>query len=104
MHECFNVVGGSVGRGHAVLVRAVEPISGIDEDRRTSGPGLLTRALEISRAHDGASLTTGDLFVAARTMRPRIVVSTRIGVDYAGVWAKKPWRFYDPNSRCVSRG
>ena len=101
MHECFNVVGGAVGRGHAVLIRAVEPVSGVEE--RTSGPGLLTRALGISRAHDGASLTGGELFVAARTKRPRITVSTRIGVEYAGIWAKKPWRFYDARSPCVSR-
>ena len=101
MHECFNVVGGAEGRGHAVLVRAVEPVSGIAE--RTCGPGLLTRALGITRAHDGASLLEGDLFVAARAKRPRITVSARIGVDYAGRWAKKPWRFYDPASPCVSR-
>jgi DNA-3-methyladenine glycosylase len=101
MHECFNVVGGAEGRGHAVLVRAVEPVSGISE--RTSGPGLLTRALGITRAHDGVSLLDGDLFVAARAKRPRIVVSTRIGVEYAGKWAQKPWRFYDPQSTHVSK-
>lgn len=103
MHECFNVVGGAEGRGHAVLIRAVEPVSGIDDERRTSGPGLLTRALGISRVHDGASLTTGELYIAARTKRPRIAVGVRIGVEYAGKWAKKPWRFYDPRSPCVSR-
>lgn len=103
MHECFNVVGGAEGRGHAVLIRAVEPVAGIAASVRTSGPGLLTRALAISRAHDGKSLTSSELFVAARTKRPRITVRTRIGVEYAGKWAKKPWRFYDPDSKCVSK-
>ena len=66
-------------------------------------PDLDTRALGITRAQDGASLLGADLFVAARIERPRITVRTRIGVEYAGVWAKKPWRFYDPSSPCVSR-
>jgi DNA-3-methyladenine glycosylase len=103
VHECFNVVGGAEGRGHAVLIRAVEPVAGIPDRTRTSGPGLLTRALGISRAHDGLSLVGSAIFVAARTKRPRITVSTRIGVEYAGKWAKKPWRFYDPESTCVSK-
>lgn len=101
MHECFNVVGGAEGRGHAVLIRAVEPVFGVEG--KTSGPGLLTRALGITRAHDGASLLGEDLFVAARTKLPRITVRTRIGVEYAGTWAKKPWRFYDPQSDHVSK-
>ena len=104
MHECFNVVGLAEGRGHAVLVRAVEPLAGIDEDARTSGPGLVTRALGITRAHDGADLVSGDVYVAARLSRPaRIEVGPRVGVGYAGAWADKPWRFFDPSSVCVSR-
>lgn len=101
MHECFNVVGGAEGRGHAVLIRAVDPVANVDA--KTSGPGLLTRALGITRAHDGASLLGTELYVAARTKRPRITIRKRIGVEYAGLWARKPWRFYDPASSCVSK-
>jgi len=95
MHECFNVV---CGRGHAVLVRAGE-VSGA----RASGPGLFARALGISRAHDGADLTRPELFVAARDRRPRIGVSARVGVAYAGEIAEAPWRFFDAESVHVSR-
>ena len=104
MYDCFNVVGGAEGRGHAVLVRGVEPISGID-DLRTAGPGRLTRALGIKRADDALDLATESprIFLSARDRRPRIVTSARVGVGYAGAWADKPWRFYDPTSAFVSR-
>lgn len=104
MYECFNVVGLEEGRGHAVLVRAVEPVSGIDERRRTSGPGLVTRAMNITRADDGRDLTVGELFIAARARRPRrIAITARVGVAYAKEWADKPYRFFDAGSPFVSR-
>lgn len=104
MHECFNVVGLRDGCGHAALVRAIEPVSGLAAGVRTSGPGLVTRALGITRAHDGVDLCAGELFIAARERRPaRISRSARVGVAYAGAWAQKPWRFFDPASPCVSR-
>lgn len=96
MYDCFNVVGGAFGRGHAVLVRAVEHPGG-------AGPGRLTRALGITRADDGADLTKGRIFIAARQRRPRIATSPRVGVAYAGEWADRPWRFFDPTSASVSR-
>lgn len=103
MYDCFNVVCFGEGRGHAVLVRAGEPIVGIDQGARTDGPGRVTRALGISRAHDGLALTRPPLTIAPRAKRPRIAVSARVGVGYAGVWADRPWRFYDPASAHVSR-
>lgn len=103
MYECFNVVCFGEGRGHAVLVRAGEPVVGIEPDVRTDGPGRMTRALGISRAHNGADLTSPALRIAPRTKRPRIAVSARVGVGYAGVWADEPWRFFDPASPHVSR-
>jgi DNA-3-methyladenine glycosylase len=110
MHECFNVVGNEKGCGHAVLVRAVEPIgagawSGSDTiDACAAGPGLVTRAMKITRADDGVDLTRGDLFIAARAKRPaRIAITARVGVAYAKHWADKPYRFYDASSPCVSR-
>jgi DNA-3-methyladenine glycosylase len=104
MYDCFNVVCFGEGKGHAVLIRAVEPAQGIDEGVRTDGPGRLARALGISRAHDTADLVEGDaLYVAPRTKRPRIVASPRVGVAYAGDIAEAPWRFYDAASPRVSR-
>lgn len=104
MHECFNVVGLRDGCGHAALIRAVEPVSGIADGVRTSGPGLVTRALGITRAHDGEDLRAAELFIAPRERRPvRIACSARVGVAYAGAWADKPWRFFDPTSPSVSR-
>jgi DNA-3-methyladenine glycosylase len=107
MYDCFNVVCFGEGKGHAVLVRAVEPVSGVPEGARTDGPGRLARALEITRAHDGVDLVRGEgkgtLGIAPRSGRPRIAVSARVGVAYAGEIAEAPWRFFDPTSKHVSR-
>jgi DNA-3-methyladenine glycosylase len=103
MYDCFNVVTSREGRGHAVLVRAVEPVSGIADDVRTNGPGKLTRALGITRAHDGVDLTSSAIRILPRTSRPKIVTSARVGVAYAGEIAEAPWRFYDACSLHVSR-
>jgi len=104
MYDCFNVVCFGEGKGHAVLVRAVEPISGLPDGAGTDGPGRLTRALGITRRDDAIDLVAGDrIFLAARDRRPKIGVTPRVGVAYAGVWADKPWRFFDAGSRFVSR-
>ncbi len=101
MYDCFNVTCFGEGKGHAVLVRGVEPLAGITG--RTDGPGRLTRALGITREHDGMSLTAGPLHLEERTRRPRIAVSARVGVAYAGEIADAPWRFFDAESAHVSR-
>ncbi len=103
MYDCFNVVCGARVRGHAVLVRAVEPLDGVDEGVRTDGPGKLTRALGITRALDGHDLTKAPLVVLGREKRPKLVVTARVGVAYAGEIADAPWRFYDGASKHVSR-
>lgn len=104
MYECFNVVCFGEGKGHAVLVRGVEPVRGLPEGMRTDGPGRLARALAITRAHDTADLVEGQaLSIDARTRRPRIAVSARVGVAYAGPIAAAPWRFFDADSRFVSK-
>lgn len=102
--NCLNLVTATAGVPHAVLIRALEPVSGISAT--THGPGLLCRALHIDRSLNGMDLTGGTLWVerpAAREHRkPRVVRSTRIGVEYAGDWALKPWRFLDGDSPYVS--
>jgi DNA-3-methyladenine glycosylase len=105
MHDCFNVVCFGEGKGHAVLVRAVEPVSGLAPGS-TAGPGRLTRALGITRIDDAVDLVSpARIFLAprARGTRPRMGVSARVGVAYAGEWADKPWRFFDAASAHVSR-
>ena len=103
MHECFNVTCWGAGRGHAVLVRAGEPTGGIDEHVRLDGPGRFARAMGLSREHDGQDLTEAPIYLCGRAGRPRIAVSPRVGVAYAGAWADRPWRFYDPSSSHVSK-
>ncbi|MBX3188731.1 MAG: DNA-3-methyladenine glycosylase [Labilithrix sp.] len=104
MYDCFNVVCFGEGKGHAVLVRAVEPVRGVAEGVRSDGPGRLTRALGITRAHDGEDLLGGGrIAIAPRASRPRIAVSARVGVAYAGAIAEAPWRFFDAASAHVSR-
>jgi DNA-3-methyladenine glycosylase len=101
--NCLNVVTASVGVPHAVLIRALEPLGGLAD--KTWGPGLLCRALGIDRSLNGADLCRGALTLHARPASrpaPRIVTATRIGVDYAGDWAGKPWRFCERDSPFVS--
>lgn len=101
--NCLNVVTRARGIPQAVLLRAVEPLAGVRE--RTSGPGLLCRALGIDRRLNGADLLGNVLWLECAprgTQAPRIVRTTRIGVEYAGAWALKPWRFYDARSPWVS--
>ncbi len=104
MHDCFNVVCFGEGRGHAVLVRAGDPVVGVEAGLRTDGPGRVARALGITRKDDGVDLASDELFISPRTQRPgRIVAGPRVGVAYAGPIADKPWRFVDPASEHVSR-
>lgn len=113
MHWQMNLVTGAVDEPHAVLLRAVEPVEGLElmAVRRglpptsrdlTNGPGKLCEAFGIDKAHYAADLCEGPLFLAPGT-RPRVARSPRIGVDYAGEWAERPWRFYDRESPWVSR-
>jgi DNA-3-methyladenine glycosylase len=105
MHHCFNVVTDLEGIGAAVLVRALEPAD--DVAGRTDGPGRLCRTLGIDRSHNALDLTdagAGDLWIERRTGPSvgEIATSPRIGVEYAGEWAARPWRFFLPGSRHVS--
>jgi DNA-3-methyladenine glycosylase len=102
--HCLNVVTAATGVPHAVLLRALEPLTGIED--RTWGPGLLCRAMHIDKRLNGMDLCGDVLWLerpSAGSRRPvRIARSARIGVDYAGEWARRPWRFYDKDSRYVS--
>jgi DNA-3-methyladenine glycosylase len=110
----LNLVVASEGEPHAVLIRALEPVRGIDlmarrrrkaADSRdlTNGPGKLTQALAITGDDYGRDLCAKVLFLEEAD-RPagRIGRSPRINVDYSGDWAAKPWRFYERGNRYVS--
>ncbi len=100
---CLNIVTAAKGVPHAVLLRALEPVTGIDD--KTWGPGLLCRAMHIDKKLNGADLCGDALWLErppASSRPPRITRSERIGVEYAGDWARRPWRFYDRDSPYVS--
>lgn len=102
MYWMLNVVCGKPGEAHAVLIRAAEPLDGWDAN--LSGPARLARALGITGADNGLDLTGGQLFLLGGAAdRPRVLNCTRVGVDYAGDWKDQPLRFYDADSRAVSR-
>lgn len=102
--NCMNVVTAREGVPHAVLLRALEPIEGVTD--KTWGPGLLCRAMKIDRTLNGEDLCAERLWIerpsGRKTQPVRIGTSPRIGVDYAGAWAKRPWRFFDRASSYVS--
>ena len=92
VHHCLNVVTGDVGYPAAVLIRATEPPAGAAS---TSGPGRLCRVFLIDRALDGCSLTGKGLWLEEGTAARDADVrrTPRIGVDYAGAWARRTYRF-----------
>ncbi len=113
MHFCMNVVTGREGEGSAVLLRAVEPLAGLEwmchrrgvADPRLicSGPARLTQAYGIGRADNGMDLLAArDLFVARGRPIPDggVGVGPRVGITAA---AERPWRFYELGNRFVSR-
>ena len=101
--NCLNVVTGAAGRPHAVLLRALSPVQDLAE--ASWGPGLLCRAMRIDRHLNAADLCGEVLWLerpGVATPEPRIGRSARIGVDYAGHWARRRWRFFDRDSPYVS--
>lgn len=112
LHHCFNVVTGPEGRGEAVLVRALEPLEGLElmrerrgrgKDRELcNGPAKLASALGIGPAQDGADLLSGDLRLDGTTRRRTPVeVGARVGITRD---TDLPLRFRVRGSRWVSRG
>lgn len=103
MHHCVNVVTEPEGQASAVLLRALEPVQNLDG--RTQGPGLLCKALGLDLRHNGCDLLGEELYVAESLPLPpiRVVRRPRIGVDYAGHWARRLLRFYIRDNRYVSK-
>jgi DNA-3-methyladenine glycosylase len=119
LHHLFYLVTTETGLPHAVLIRAVEPLDGpaLMAERRgvgehsanlCNGPGKVCQALAIDRRHYGFDLTRaaagthGRLYLTDGPRGP-VASARRIGVDYAGSWAEKPWRFLERGNRWVSK-
>jgi DNA-3-methyladenine glycosylase len=120
MHHCINVVCGPDGTAAAVLIRALEPVDGLDamrarrggsagsDARLAAGPARLCQALAIDRGHSGIDLISDPrLYLAEGTARipdETVVTGPRVGVDYAGQeWSGRPWRFGIADHASLSR-
>ncbi|HEY6902450.1 MAG TPA: DNA-3-methyladenine glycosylase [Puia sp.] len=116
IHHLFNVVTNKKDTPHAVLVRALEPLEGIETMLRrtgkrkldytlTRGPGNLSKALGLLTSHTGWLLSSDEIYIGDdgyRVRKAQIVATPRIGVDYAGEDKKLPYRFYVEGNPYVS--
>lgn len=115
LHHCANVVAGPGTKPEAVLVRAVAVDEGLEvarrrrgpsvaADRIASGPGNVGRAFGFDRSLDGVDLLAGPVRITPRAgPSPSIRRGPRVGVDYAGAWARLPLRFWIADDPHVSR-
>lgn len=116
IHHLFNVVSNIEGKADAVLIRAIEPVEGLEammlrrkiannDKRLTGGPGVLTQAMGIQTKHYGTPLDSTLIWIedAPLIEKKDIVATKRIGVEYAEEDASKLWRFYIKENKWVSK-
>jgi DNA-3-methyladenine glycosylase len=115
-YYCLNAVTEAEGYPAAVLLRAIEPLNNIETMRGlrknpprdldiASGPGKLCMALGIGKSLNGADLIGSSLWIEDRGFRPESIgAGPRVGVDYAGAYRDKPWRFFEAGNPHVSKG
>ncbi len=117
IHHLFNVVTNKINIPHAVLIRAIEPIIGIDEmlKRRkkiniqptlTSGPGSMSSSLGIKTSDSGSDLCGNRIYIEDRGINisdSKIISTKRVGVDYAGKDALLKYRFYIKGNKFISK-
>lgn len=117
IHHLFNIVTNREGYADAVLIRAIQPVSGIksilkrrnaskDSITLTNGPGKLSKALGIDMAYNGMDLLSNYIWIednGYEVTSDQIVVSKRVGVDYAEEDADLPWRYYIKNNNWISK-
>ncbi len=107
LYYCFNITTERKGFPAAILIRAVEPIKPrLGNIHLTNGPAKLCRYLKINRKLNGLDLTGNILWLEDRGEKipqQKIVATKRIGVDYAGSWKNKKWRFYLKDNPFVSK-
>jgi DNA-3-methyladenine glycosylase len=116
IHHLFNVVTNAAETPHAILIRAIDPVEGIElmtertkkmdtDHTLTRGPGNVSKALGITTEHTGISLQSDSLFLAddgGQFEKKQVILSPRIGVDYAGPDALLPYRFFVKGNPYVS--
>ena len=116
IHHLFNIVTNKENIPHAVLIRAIQPLDGIEimlqrrnkkkvDQSLTAGPGSLTRALGITVKDSGTLLMDNLIWLEDQNFQIKnqdILASPRVGVQYAGKDAQNPWRFQVENSPWVS--
>ena len=117
IHYLFNVITNTADVADAVLIRALEPLDGIDtmlerrgmhrmEHRIAAGPGSVSRAMGIDKSHNGLDMTHREIWIEDRGIsykKTQIIASPRVGVDYAGEDAKLPWRYRLKDSPWTSK-
>ena len=118
IHHLFNVVTNIQDVPHAILIRAVEPLEGIDimmarrgktklQPSLTAGPGAMSMALGISTTITGYSLQESEVYIEDRGVKipsEKIITASRVGVAYAMDDALRPYRFYIKGNSYVSKG
>ncbi|MCW3124928.1 MAG: 3-methyladenine glycosylase [Bacteroidetes bacterium] len=117
IHYLFNIITNLAHTADAVLIRAIEPVDGIEtmlerrgmtkmEHRIGAGPGSVSKALGLTRHHNAIDLTEDHIWVEKRGINykeDQIIASPRVGVDYAGDDAFLPWRYRVADSPWVSK-
>lgn len=117
IHHLFNVVTAPKGTPHAVLIRGLEPITGVNVMLRrrnmpavkpniTAGPGALSKAMGIDKKLNAKDLCGEEIWIEDQGViinSKDIVAAPRVGVDYAGDHALLPWRYYIKGNRFVSK-
>ncbi len=115
IHNLFNVVTNKKDIPHAILIRSIEPLEGIDvmmkrrgktklDKTLSAGPGALSKALGISKKHNKISLTEDIIWIEDRHIKVESIhATTRVGIDYAEEYKDKPWRFYIEGNKWVSK-
>ncbi len=117
IHDMLNIVTGSEGMSHAILIRAIEPQTGLDvmrkrrnifdQDRRLcQGPGALAKAMGLTKLHNGHDLQGDVIWLEDRKVAYKdseVIASARIGMNFDGPYKSIPWRFYVKGNPFVSR-
>ena len=117
MHNLFNIVSSKENDPHAVLIRGIEPLVGIDiiEQRRnmahtkgviSAGPGSAAKALGIDKTFNAKNLTGDEIWIedhAIRYLDEDIAATPRVGIAYAKEHALLPWRFFVKGNKYVSK-
>lgn len=102
LHFMLNITTEIGGVPGAVLIRALEPTLGIKG--ATNGPARLTKALGINLSHKGLDITGKTMYLEDRGDKiEEITETSRVGIEYAGEFAKKPWRFFLKGNKFVSK-